>query len=132
MFGLKTIWKEQVKVQVSDTHKTIIDMLNDPSLGGGIRWTIDLLQKYLYSSHFDSTTLLEYAKKMHNQAIFKRLGFILSKLNPQASELIEHCEQNINQDNPQLDPRAKGRRLIKKWRLWIPEGFKTQMHWTDR
>jgi predicted transcriptional regulator of viral defense system len=132
MFGLKTVWKEQIKVQVSDPHKTIIDMLDDPSLGGGIRSTIDFLQKYLSSSYFDSITLLEYALNMNNKAIFKRLGFILSKLDLHATELIEYCKQNISQGNSQLDPSSKGHRLVKKWRLWIPEGFETQMNWTDQ
>lgn len=123
MFGLKTVWKEQIKVQVSDPHKTLIDMLDNPSLGGGIRSTIDFLQKYFSSSHFDATTLLAYALKMNNKTIFKRLGFILSKIDPRATELIEYCKQHISQGNSQLDPSTKGRRLVKKWRLWLPEGF---------
>lgn len=131
MFGLKTVWKEQIKIQVSNPHKTIVDILGDPSLGGGISSTIDFLQKYLLSSHFDSITLLEYALKMDNKAIFKRLGFILSKLNLNETELIEHCKQNISQGNSQLDPNSKGHRLVKKWRLWIPEGFERQMIWTE-
>lgn len=131
MFGLKEIWKEQIKVQVSDPHKTIVDMLDDPSLGGGIRSTIDFIQKYLFSSHFDSITLFEYVKKMNNKAIFKRLGFLVSKLKPNSIELIKNCMQNISQGNSQLDPGSKGKRLIKKWNLWIPEGFEMQMNWAD-
>lgn len=131
IFGLKTVWKDQTKVLVSDPHKTIVDMLDDPSLGGGIRSTIDFLQQYLSSSHFDSIIFLEYALKMNNKAIFKRLGFILSKLNPSMTELIEYCKQNISQGNSQLDPNSKGHRLIKKWRLWIPESFEEQMNWID-
>lgn len=123
MFGLKTIWKDQIKIQVSDPHKTIIDMFDDPSLGGGIRSSIDFFQKYLSSSYFDSNKLFEYALKMDNKAIFKRLGFILSKVSPNSIELIENCKKNISQGNSHLDPSSKGHRLLKKWRLWIPEGF---------
>jgi predicted transcriptional regulator of viral defense system len=131
MFGLKTVWREQIKVQLSDPHKTIIDMLNDPSLGGGIRSTIDFFQKYLSSPHFDATTLIEYTLRMNNRVIFKRLGFILSKLSPNSIKLIEHCKQNISQGNSQLDPSSKGVRLLKKWRLWIPEGFETELNWIN-
>ena len=43
-FGLKTIWKESFKVQISDPHRTIIDILDDPALAGGIRSVVDMLK----------------------------------------------------------------------------------------
>ena len=131
VFGLKAVWKEQVKVQVSDPHKTIRDIFDDPSIGGGIRSSIDFFQQYLSSSHFNSDVFLEYASKMNNKTIFKRLGFVLSKIHPKATLLIDHCRQNISQGNSQLDPGLKGNRLVKKWKLWIPENFETQMNWTE-
>lgn len=82
IFGLKSIWKGQIKVQVSDPHKTIIDMFDDPSIGGGIRSVVDFFQKYLSSSECDLNILIQYAEKMNNKAIFKRLGFVLSKIKP--------------------------------------------------
>jgi hypothetical protein len=33
----------QVKVSVSDPTRTILDLLSDPALGGGIRSTMDML-----------------------------------------------------------------------------------------
>lgn len=131
VFGLKAVWKEQVKVQVSDPHKTIIDMFDDPSIGGGIRSSIDFFQQYLSSPHFNSDVFLEYASKMNNKTIFKRLGFVLSKIHPKATLLIDYCRQNISQGNSQLDPNLKGKRLLKKWKLWIPENFEMQMNWTE-
>lgn len=131
MFGLKTVWKEQLKVQVSDPHKTIIDMFDDPSIGGGMRSVIDFFEQYLYSSHFNADALLESASKMDNRTIFKRLGFVLSKIKPDATALLNHCKQNISQGNSQLDPHLKGSHLLKKWRLWIPENFEKQMNWTE-
>lgn len=123
MFGLKSVWKDQIKVHVSDRHKTIIDMFDDPSIGGGIRSVVDFFQKYLASSECDLNILFEYAKKMNNRAIFKRLGFVLSKLKPNETRWITQCLEYLSQGNSQLDPTSKGKRLIKKWRLWIPEGL---------
>jgi predicted transcriptional regulator of viral defense system len=131
IFGLKTVWKEQLKVQVSDPHKTIIDIFDDPSIGGGMRSSIDFFQQYLSSSHFNPDVLLEYASKMGNKTILKRLGFVLSKIHPQATALIDHCRQNISKGNSQLDPALKGTCLIKKWKLWIPENFEKQMNWME-
>jgi predicted transcriptional regulator of viral defense system len=34
LFGLKPVWRGQVKVSVSDPSRTVLDMLSDPSLGG--------------------------------------------------------------------------------------------------
>ena len=42
LFGLKSVWRGQVKVSVSDATRTILDMLNEPRMGGGIRSTVDM------------------------------------------------------------------------------------------
>jgi hypothetical protein len=33
MFGLKSVWRRQVKISISDSTRTMRDMLNDPRLG---------------------------------------------------------------------------------------------------
>ena len=123
MFGLKTVWKEQIKIQISDPHKTIIDMLNNPLVGGGIRLIIDIFLKYLSSSHVNLEMLIDYAKKMKNRAIFKRLGFLISIIKPEEKNIINKCNQHISKGNSKLDPKIRCRRLVKKWHLWIPENF---------
>jgi predicted transcriptional regulator of viral defense system len=126
-FGLKSVWKETVKVQVSDPHKTIIDVLDDPALAGGIRFSLDMLQKYLRSKHSNTSLLLEYAHKMNNRTIFKRLGFLLSYLKFEDTAVIEECRNNISQGNSQIDPSIKGHRLIKKWGLWLSCEFENPL-----
>lgn len=123
IFGLKTVWKESIKIQVSDPHKTIIDLLDDPLLAGGIRSLTDMLQKYLQSEHFNLGILMEYAEKMKNKTIFKRLGYLTSILKPDEITVIEQCKKKISQGNSQIDPSLKGNRLLKKWRLWLPDDF---------
>lgn len=127
IFGLKTVWKDAIKVLVSDPHKTIIDLLNNPSVGGGIRSVAEMLQKYFQSELLNTTTLLEYADQMKNKTIFKRLGYLLSVLNPSQTSLIDHCKKKISQGNSEIDPSLKGNRLIKKWRLWLPEDFENTL-----
>lgn len=123
MFGLKTVWIEQVKVQVSDPHKTIVDMLNNPETGGGMRQALDFFKNYLASSIADLKILISYADRMHNRTIFKRLGFFLSLINSNEIEIIELCRQKISKGYSQLDPQVKGLRVVRKWGLWIPENF---------
>ncbi|MBI4431131.1 MAG: hypothetical protein HY587_05415, partial [Candidatus Omnitrophica bacterium] len=76
MFGLKLVWRGQVKVSVSDPTRTVLDMLNDPKLGGGLRSTVDIFGAYLRSDKKDMNLLLEYADRLDNGAVFKRLGFL--------------------------------------------------------
>lgn len=123
MFGLKAIWRDGVKVHISDLHKTIIDMLDQPTLGGGILSVTDFFLRYLSLEECNLNTLIDYAQKMDNKAIFKRLGFLLEIFKPTASEVISKCLSHISKGNSQLDPNLKGHRLVKKWHLWIPENL---------
>lgn len=123
MFGLKNIWQDGMKIQISDPHKTIVDMLDNPILGGGIISVIDFLKKYLSLEISNLNLLIEYAEKIKNKSVFKRLGFLLSILKPEKTNIIETCLQKIGKGNTQLDPNSKGHSLVKKWHLWIPENF---------
>ncbi|MFI5334719.1 MAG: type IV toxin-antitoxin system AbiEi family antitoxin domain-containing protein [Chlamydiales bacterium] len=127
LFGLKSVWMGEIKVQVSDPHRTIVDILDDPSLGGGIRSVIDFFRKYLSSHDCNLETLVQYAEKIGNKTVFKRLGFLLSKIQPGETNWIAYCIQRISQGNTQLDPTSKGKRLVKRWRLWIPAGLEGGM-----
>ncbi|MBS0628663.1 MAG: hypothetical protein JSS30_00385 [Verrucomicrobia bacterium] len=121
MFGLKIIYRDKAKVQISDLHKTIVDILDNPSIGGGIRSALDFLESYLRSPDKDVNRVLDYAKKMNNKAIFKRMGYLLTILKYPEASILAQCETNMSQGYSQLDPSAKGKKLIKKWRLWVPE-----------
>jgi predicted transcriptional regulator of viral defense system len=47
IFGTKPVWRHKTKVPVSDVHRTVIDVLDDPALGGGIQHVSDCLNVYL-------------------------------------------------------------------------------------
>ena len=123
MFGLKPIWKGQVKVYVSDPSRTIIDMFSDPQLGGGIRSTVDMFINYLKSENANMDLLLEYAKQLCNGAVYKRLGFLLERFAPDKKSAINICQLSLTEGNTKLDPELDADRLITRWRLWIPESW---------
>ena len=83
LFGTRTVWRGQVKVSVSDPSRTIIDMLTDPKLGGGIRPVVDMFLSYMKSEKKNVQLLLDYAKRLGNGAVFKRLGFLLERYAPE-------------------------------------------------
>jgi len=121
MFGMKSVWRGQVKVSVSDPTRTILDMLAEPRLGGGIRSVQDMLVNYLRSETKNLQLLIDYADQLGNGAVFKRLGFLLEQNAPDEIAAIEKCAQRLTKGNTRFDPKLKAVRLISRWRLWLPE-----------
>jgi len=120
MFGLKAVWRGQVKVNVSDPTRTVLDMLNDPQLGGGLRSTIDMFRNYMSPEKKDLGLLIKYANQLGNGAVFKRLGFLLEKYAENEQDFIEQCRESLTTGNAKFDPSLKAEKLITRWRLWVP------------
>jgi predicted transcriptional regulator of viral defense system len=123
LFGFKPVWRGQVKISVSDPTRTVLDMLNDPKLGGGLRSTADILVNYLRSKNKDTRLLLEYGNRLGSGAVFKRLGFLLERFAPEEEDTIKACKTKLSKGNSKLDPALPGDRLITRWRLWVPKSW---------
>ncbi len=122
IFGTKTIWRGETRVPVSDPHRTIIDMLDEPTIGGGIQHVSECFRHYLHRPDASLETLLLYADRIDNGALFKRLGF-LSEHEPQAEMLIAPCKQRLTKGHAKLDPALSCPRLITRWRLRVPDSW---------
>ncbi len=123
LFGLKPVWRKEVRVSVSDPTRTIIDMLDDPQIGGGIRPTLDVFKNYLKSRNKNMGLLVEYADRLGNGAVFKKLGFILERVGQEEKKTIEACRSRLSKGNVKLDPTLPADNLITRWRLWIPHNW---------
>ena len=123
IFGTKTIWRGRIKIQISDLHRTIIDVLDDPSSGGGIRHVEDCLRAYLVHKDADLQRLIGYGDKLENGAVFKRLGFLGERLNA-PPELISASLERLTAGNAKLDPELESPRLVRRWRLRVPDLWK--------
>ena len=104
MFGAKPVWRDQTKVNVSDPSRTIADILEDPSLGGGIRHVADVIDTYFRGEYRDDELLVDYVGRVGNGVIFKRLGYLLETLEIPASTLLQACEAGISSGISRLDP----------------------------
>lgn len=124
VFGTKVVWKQNKRIQISDPHKTIVDMLYDPRLGGGIQHVVDCFKEYKKSEHQNFSMLGNYAERMENGAVLKRLGFLAERILGAEHELTVLCKGNLSQGKAYLDPTQKDGPLITRWRLFIPESFK--------
>jgi len=124
LFGLKSVWRGRIRVQVSDPARTLVDMLSDPSLGGGIRSVADMLTVFFREQPTLAPKLIEYATRLGNAAVFKRLGFLLAASHPDERELIAACQRKLSAGYAKLDPRLTCDKLVTAWRLWVPASWK--------
>lgn len=120
-FGLKAVWRGSTRVQVSDPARTILDMLADPALGGGIRHVSDMLGSLLNDFPSDVPKLSAYAIQLDVGAVFKRLGYLLQRDHPDQSMLIHTCRERLSSGYAKLDPARKADRLVTAWRVWVPD-----------
>ena len=125
-FGLKTEWRGQNRVNVSDPSRTIVDLLDDPSVGGGMRHVSEMVAAYFAGESRADGTLLDYARKLGNRTASKRLGFLVETLGVKAPDVVDACRREISQGLSLLDPTgAKTGRVVKRWNLRVNLTFES-------
>lgn len=118
LFGTKDVWRGRVRVPVSDPSRTLIDILDDPGIGGGIRHVADVAHEYLLGEHRDDSLLIEYGDRVGNRTVFKRLGFIIEATRLDAPDLLEACTSRRSSGFTALDPSVSSPgRIIRRWNL---------------
>jgi len=120
IFGTETVWRGRTRVFVSDPVRTVVDILDDPKIAGGIRHVADIIKAYLSHERRNDSLLLEYAHKLGNRTVFKRLGYLLEAAKVNDVTLIETCHKAISSGISLLDPSAprKGR-FVRRWNLRV-------------
>lgn len=104
MFGVAGVWRGSERVDVSDPSRTLLDLLDDPSMGGGIRHVAEVLEEYLDGTHRDEGLLLDYCERLGNRSVYKRLGYLLEALGLEEPSLIEQCAERMSSGVVMLDP----------------------------
>ncbi|WP_324335067.1 type IV toxin-antitoxin system AbiEi family antitoxin domain-containing protein [Baekduia sp.] len=126
LFGTRKVWRGRERVDVSDPTRTIVDVLDDPSIGGGIRNVADILDEYLSGEHRDDKLLISYADQLGNRTVFKRLGYLLEALGSDASDLIETSLARRSAGLAKLDPSIDSAgRITKRWGLRVNAQIRT-------
>lgn len=122
LFSMRPVWRGSVKIDVTSPAKTIIDMLDDPAIGGGIRHVAECLGGYFEREGASGSELLDSADQLGNRAVFKRLGFLAERLAGQ-QDLAAACRERLSRGTAKLDPSAPCPRLVTRWRLWVPPSW---------
>jgi predicted transcriptional regulator of viral defense system len=115
-WGMKTVWNDDVRTRIADPARAVIDLLDAPRLGGGIRNTADILRAYL--ADHDAAPLIEYGDRLGNRTVFKRLGYLAEALGFDEPHLRDACQERLSAGISLLDPDApeQGSRSMR-WRV---------------
>lgn len=117
-WGLRKVWRQERPLRMADEARTVIDMLDAPRLGGGIRHVAEILAAYL--ADHESDQLVGYGERAGNRSIFKRLGYLVSAIAPEEEALLDACRERLPTGVTQLDPSApRAGPNDAEWRLQI-------------
>ena len=118
IFGSSFVWRDQTRVNVSDPSRTVVDLLSDPPLGGGIRHVADVLETCYHSDHWDEALLGDYLGRLGNRTVYKRLGYLVEVLGLDAPDLLRECEFGMSSGISLLDPSLPVRGTsLRRWNL---------------
>lgn len=126
IFGLKTVWIGNKKIKISDPSKTMVDLLDDPRLVGGMSVVEDFFSEYFDSEYYDIELLIKYVKGMNNKTIFKRLGLLLEIKFTVPDEILSNILSNISTGLSKFDPTTPSDCIITKWQLKTSKFWKKE------
>ena len=110
-FGYKKTNTEKGEVFIVEDEKLLIDAFLKPKECGNF----DEIEKIFQGAEASKKKVIKYLKKINNQTLIKRVGFLLEKTkNIDISESFK-----LDRNYPALDPFGKGKKINRKWRLMI-------------
>jgi predicted transcriptional regulator of viral defense system len=118
--GIEIAWRDQVQVPISDVHKTVIDMLENPKCGAGIQHTIDCLKVY-FEEFYEEKTFISYIQHIKTGAFFKRLGYIVEILLGADHLLCKISKERLTKGDIPIDSSMHCPKLITHWHLYVNE-----------
>jgi predicted transcriptional regulator of viral defense system len=109
-YGIRKEWIDEKEVNITDREKTIVDCLDKPQYCGGVLEVVKALKR---DRGIDRNKLAEYANKIGNTGVIRRLGYLSGLLQ------IDIPVPEINTKNYlYLDPTMpKKGKCITKWKL---------------
>ena len=120
----KTVWRDGERVFVSSPARTLVDVLDRPRLGGGIRHIAGITAEFFRGSHRDEGDLLRILRTWNNRTVCKRLGYLIETCSLDAEAVLSFCLSSISAGYSRLDPSIRGKgRLLRRWMLEVNAGI---------
>lgn len=124
IWGTVATWRHDRRLQIADQTRTIVDVLDQPRLGGGIRHASELLAAYLDDNA--GPELVMYGDKLGNNAVFKRLGYLLDALQLDRPKLELECRKRVTAGLALLDPSGpRTGKAVTAWGLRVNVSVET-------
>jgi predicted transcriptional regulator of viral defense system len=110
-FGIEKAWFDEFQVNVTDREKTVVDCLDKPKYCGGV---IEVAKALAYGD-LDFERLSEYAVKIGNSGVVRRLGYLCEVLGLKI-DLPKINVKNYLLLDPTMPKKGK---VNSRWRLII-------------
>jgi len=118
LFGTRVVWRGSSRISVSDPSRTLVDLLDDPNIGGGIRHVAEIVRTYFDSELRNDRLLLENLERFGNRALYKRLGYLIDALDIDAPDVTAVCLKRESAGISLLYPRVPARGpFLRRWNL---------------
>jgi predicted transcriptional regulator of viral defense system len=120
IFGTTKIWSGTVAIEIATVHRTAIDVLDAPEMGGGGRQMLDIVKAYWRRADANPDVLLDLATRLGRGSVFKRLGFTAERFGHPGRAWLERCAGNLSAGIALLDPAVPPRGpIVSHWRLRV-------------
>lgn len=118
-FGTTRVGAGPVAVVMADVHRTLIDVLDAPEMGGGTAGVLDIVRAYWARPDADPERLLQYAIRLGRGTVFKRLGLTAERLGGRADAAwLDACRAHLSAGVSLLDPAGPVEGpIVSRWRL---------------
>lgn len=101
-WGLKSQWHGEYRLRFADPARTVVEILDAPRIGGGIRHAAEILATYL--DDHEPETLLSHAERLGNRTVLKRLGYLVEAIGLNLPDLVEQSRDRLSKGVSALDP----------------------------
>ena len=118
-FGAAKHWIDKERfVMVSDMERTIIDGLRHPDCAGGITEVAKGL--WMKRDALDIKRLIDYAKRLGNGAVLRRLGFLLERYGVADARAQERLRRLLTATYQRFDPLLPPEGpFVSRWKLQL-------------
>lgn len=131
-FGFETVWIEGSPVAIADLEKSVVDALDHPEYCGGISEVAKALATAVEERGADLSRLSEYALRMQNGALLKRLGYLAERLALPVEAYTAQWRAALSGGRALLDPgRPADGPVETRWRLQVNVADAEMLGWQE-
>ena len=108
-------------IKITDLERTVLDVIDRIDLAGGIEEVYTALGTI---SYLNEEKLLKYLKGFNKKLLYKKAGYLLSRLKPMylTDNFYKECKRNISQRRDDIckDKRFEKYEYSEEWNIYAP------------